>query len=301
MALPLQESEIIRSDCIKSDEEGVEENSPAIEGVVKEYLWSVQRAISGQTKYGKPRCCDNGTFWIRPTNPVLQKDHLPDGYYYPDVFVWIPDLVGEVKLICPTCSKSDRVVAHGYPSSVPARRVVSLNQCYYILSRRYICQSCNRTFLGHNQKVLQALPTFVSAMFPAYLTARSGLDKKVVTMLRALFNKSVGPEPFSNLLKELHTLRHHQLMYNYYSVVNHRRALGSVEFNATNHLRFSTFDDQSGYAGFTPSAGYLRDVYLQQMREIRTFQDLEVMMRSSKILKGDDSHKVSIRHCGSST
>ena len=143
--------------------------------------------------------------------------------------VWLPDvrwgLVGTPP--CPQCGSDHRVKVHCCPAeNGGCRRVVGLDNTYYILTRRYICSSCqdvsdharkqikttaaqdglliqcpvtsktdvpSYTFLSWNRRSLDLSPHGYGELFPDVTTYRGALDTKVVDMMRVLFNTGVPP------------------------------------------------------------------------------------------------------------
>ena len=54
---------------------------------------------------------------------------------------------------------------------------------------------------------LQLLPRDYGMEFPAFLTYRGGVDKKLPDLMRPLFDKGVRPEALSNTLLEVSDLQ----------------------------------------------------------------------------------------------
>jgi len=110
-----------------------------------------------------------------------------------------------------------------------------LEETYYVISRRYKCLECERaaqqakeqlerlaeennikvdigdvdvdkyTFMGWDQRILPLYPYGYDEKFPAFLTWRAGVDKKIVNMIRPLFDGGFRPERLSKLLLEMHS------------------------------------------------------------------------------------------------
>ena len=61
--------------------------------------------------------------------------------YYRDVEVWLPEIRFGLECMpkCPTCKSNAKVSFHAYRENHFGRKIISLNTCYYIQSRRYIC------------------------------------------------------------------------------------------------------------------------------------------------------------------
>lgn len=105
----------MEEDTRQAEEEAEDEEVKS--GVLEEYLEKVFSDIKSQIEhYTSPQCYRNGTFWIRPRDPVFglqasQKTAAglsPNVLYHLDVFVWIPHLLpgspaGGFKFKCPDC------------------------------------------------------------------------------------------------------------------------------------------------------------------------------------------------------
>jgi hypothetical protein len=134
---------------------------------------------------------------------------------------------------CPSCKSNERVGPHAFRDNHFGRVVVDLTETYYVLGRRYICLECKNkshhlkavlqetaaanniqidevrdnevqyTFMGWNDKSLPLFPCGIGNKFPAILTWKAGLDKKVVDMMRPLFDGGCRPDRLSTLLLEM--------------------------------------------------------------------------------------------------
>ncbi|KAL0956753.1 hypothetical protein HGRIS_002872 [Hohenbuehelia grisea] len=71
-------------------------------GVHYEYLYSTLNALKSQiAKHKRPDCYRNGTFWVRPRDPIFALDHAwattprfsPTELYHLPVFAWLPDFI----------------------------------------------------------------------------------------------------------------------------------------------------------------------------------------------------------------
>jgi hypothetical protein len=145
--------------------------------------------------------------------------------YYKDVYVWLPDIRWGIAAMppCPTCASNAQVGFHCWRDNHFGRRIVSLDTHYFVLSRRYLCHCCQGisrslkktaedmakasglvieavpedkvttayTFMAWDALSLPHLPFGYGSEFPAFLTHRSGVDMKVVDLMRSLFDKGV--------------------------------------------------------------------------------------------------------------
>ena len=138
-----------------------------------------------------------------------------------------------------------------------------------------------------------ALLTFGRGLeFPAYLTKKAGLDKKVIKMMRPLFVSGLRPEQFSNMLRELHTLRHAEEHLRYEQQLSRRRKLRTIDFNGDNPPLFSEFGDKKLYNGLVPGPKYYQKVFCDIAETTKNFMDL--LLKSIPSLQGsiDASYKV---------
>jgi len=133
------------------DSDGSRHSEPK-EGVIKAYLTMLKTSLSkqmGPRSKQLPDCYKQGQFWIHPRHPFFAMDKAaisaggitPESLYFPDVFVWIPTLLnGNNKLICKdhkcvrSGEKNKELSMKGFNDNPIARRVVSLDSCYYILT-----------------------------------------------------------------------------------------------------------------------------------------------------------------------
>ena len=152
-----------------------------------------------------------------------------------------------------------------------------------------------KTINAHDQQILCQLPLHLRIAFPAYLTHKAGISKALGDVIPPCVQNSVGPKRFAKILRELHTLRHARLEYQYLCAIKLRQqqAQRTLDSFYTPALRpFSSFGDKQGYAGYVPSATYLLKVYTSMIDELRPLLDKQVMLLDGKILKGDHSFKI---------
>jgi hypothetical protein len=166
------------------------------------------------------------------------------------------------------------------------------------MSKRYECRNCKKSYNGHDKQVLKQLPLQLQAEFPAYLTHRSGVSKDLGSLLRICVQNSLGPKRFQKLLRELHMLKHDRLEYQYLNAVKHRikkpkmLANGDIDRIKMPITPFSPFSCKDLYAGFVPTATYIRTLYNLMLDELRPMIDKQMMLIDGKILKGDHSFKI---------
>ena len=91
-------------------------------------------------------------WWIRKENArfIASKLNLQKSYaaYYRDVYVWLPDIQWNDDTncmpCCPSCKSNEHVGNNGFRDNHFGRLIVGLRENYYVISRRYICYSCQR-------------------------------------------------------------------------------------------------------------------------------------------------------------
>jgi hypothetical protein len=167
------------------------------------------------------------------------------------------------------------------------------------MSIRYRCSAgvCPLTINAHDARVLEQLPLHLQAEFPAQLTHRSGISRQLADTMRSLVQNSVGPKRIAKLLREWHTLHHDRLELQYLNSLHHRLLNPTVwdAFSNSAQEPFSTFSDITKYAGFVPSATYLRLAYTSLIEELRPLIEKQIMLLDGRILKGDHSFKL-VKH-----
>jgi hypothetical protein len=169
------------------------------------------------------------------------------------------------------------------------------------MSYRYRCSSARCTYSvdGSDKYILKLLPLELQSEFPAYLTHRSGVSKRLGDLLRSLVQNSVGPQRVAKILQELHTLKHDRMELQYLSSALSRQCKRQRERQLTLTRDvvkpFSPFADKQRYGGHTPSPGHLRLVYTTMVDEMRPLIDKQLSLLDGKILKGDHSFKL-VKH-----
>ena len=148
---------------------------------------------------------------------------------------------------------------------------------------------------------MDSLPYHIQSIFPAILTHRGGISRQLADLLRPCFQNAMGPERLHDLLQELHHLRYSRLQLTYLTSIDYQQQhapqlsfFGGSGGNQS-HPSFSNFDDPLGYAGYVPSATYLRMIYTAIMDQLRLFMDKEMMVLDGVVLKGDHTFKI-IKH-----
>jgi DNA-directed RNA polymerase subunit M/transcription elongation factor TFIIS len=161
----------------------------------------------------------------------MKKDPSPEHFYLPSVYLWDPSSLlvpgaEESLLDCPKCraayederkrfkmkqissiQKSPSFLKTSSWHDTP-RRVFDTNGVYYIISTRLRCFKCDTSFVSSGSSVFNLYPREVIEEFPAILSQRSGLDKKLVNLMMTFCDKGIGPVASSAILKEMYTLEY---------------------------------------------------------------------------------------------
>jgi hypothetical protein len=130
-------------------------------------------------------------------------------------------------------------------------------------------------------------------MFPAVLSHRSAVSKALHCLIRPTFFHGFGPTPFADMLRESHLERYDELRAAYMERLLELRAGNTI--NSMFELdvpAFSAFGDKSGYNGFTPSAKFIKSLYVRQMNEFKITMDAIASMAPLRIGAIDLSFKV---------
>jgi hypothetical protein len=193
-----------------------------------------------------------------------------------------------------------------------------------MISRRYICYDCKEdavqekakfektvpktskcsyevkldesqyTFMGWNQMSLLLLPYNKGNVFPAFLTWRAGVSKRVVTKIMQDVNSGKGFERISKDLLELHTELYFDRHLEYENEIRMKKDGGLVK---DSFPTFSLFMDKLKYRGLVPTGAYLGHVYDLYSESIRPYLDKEVKLRDAESLHWDVSYKEAKHIC----
>ena len=130
------------------------------------------------------------------------------------------------------------------------------------------------------------------AAFPAFLTHRSGIDKTLMTLIRAGMAHRVSANAWSKILRELcvHENDLRELQY-LHAVQKHMKRANNGD-RSNSYMLFSEFDDRNGYAGFSPSRWYITNVYMDYMQHIRPILDQCMSALTGYVIKWDHSFKL---------
>ena len=118
------------------------------------------------------------------------------------------------------------------------------------------------------------------------MSHKSGLDLKLLNLLRGCFANGLGPDPFSKMLGEFQNRHYHGSLIKYldrYKFLHSRGAiLPSLE----------EFGSPKDHDVAVPSASYLSNCYCNFVELKRSHFDKEIMKLSGDVLKADHSFKV---------
>ncbi|KAG2206553.1 hypothetical protein INT47_008570 [Mucor saturninus] len=261
------------------------------ESYVNKYLAELQERLKGK----RPEEYHNGTFWAHRKNPyfILDSNNKDQGYLYtPRVFLYLPHYLVR-DLTCPTCEA--KIGVKGFNKKPIARRIIDLNDCFYLMTTRYKCRKkdVKHTFDGCNPALIRQLPLHLQAEFPVVLSHRSGLSKMLFKLMRPLFQHGIGPHRMSKVLRVMHTEKYDELQLQYYTTLDHDAQSPSVlsMLQSRQYPEFSQFKDKMQYNGYVPSANYISYVYIFLIAKVRPFMDQLMSFVDGTVLKGDHSFK----------
>jgi hypothetical protein len=230
-------------------------------------------------------------FWIRKEcapyicNRIGIDMHL-SGYYH-DVMIWLPDVQFGINPSCSSCHCNDRIGVQGYCDKTYGRRVISLKESYFIMTRKYQCHRCKSEvprmkkyiFRGYNEESIKYLPGQLGLKFPAVHSKKLSIDKTLLSMMRPLYDAGIRPATFRRLVSELH-----QKEYFEQAILHEFSNEGCVFPTEEEMLKFSSYADEKYYNSFVPGANYFNRLYCKVMRGIRQFQDDTLKIRPTDIL-----------------
>ncbi|OBZ66476.1 hypothetical protein A0H81_13622 [Grifola frondosa] len=251
----------------------------------------------------RPTCYDRGSYTDGSACAFLFADRkfqpTPEDFYRPIYFVWLPHvLVGRIP--CPNCVSASRVSkgaqpvylrCHGW-SKAP-RRVVDLERCIWIIGYRYYCPhpECKKSYQSWSPALLAALPRALSLDFDHHLTYRNGITEPLMAFMRTLYHRGVGPVPLAQIIRSFH-IRYYERLHLQYVEMVYARQNSAFAHLLPKFKAFGSFDDRDGYAGYTPSARYFRDVYVNFMASHASEMDQYTAMLPAKLLQVDHTFKI---------
>ncbi|KAG2224166.1 hypothetical protein INT45_000181 [Circinella minor] len=223
-------------------------------GAVREYLLKIKKKITNN----KIMLYNKHKFWIEPESPYFcfcgRQKFDPALLYRPRIFVRAPDKL--VDIFCQAPNYGDKLHSDSFNCDLIARRIVDIDS-----------------------ELVDSLLYYIQSIFPAILTHRGGISTQLADLLRPCFQNAMGLERLHDLLQELDHLRYSRLQLTYLTSIDYQQQhasqlsfFGGSGANQS-HPSFSNFDVPLGYAGYVPSATYLRMIYTAIMDQLRLFID----------------------------
>ena len=184
----------------------------------------------------------------------------------------------------------------GWNDNPIACRVVGLDSVYYVMTQRIQCHKrhggCGKSWNLYDPMILEQMEHGLAAVFPAFLTHRSGIDKTLMTLIRAGMAHRVSANAWSTILQEMNIRKHdlHELQY-LHAIHREKKNAARLDIHEKTYVPFSSFGDKDGYAGFSPSRWYLNAVYMDYMEHIPIL-DQCMSALTGHIIKWDHSFKL---------
>jgi hypothetical protein len=141
-----------------------------------------------------------GNLWIEPSNPLtalVKSNPDPSKFYEFKLFTWIPHITWpQQKLSCIKYNNASspckgELRKKGAASNPRARRVLSIDHCYYLIGYQYQCDVCHLKTYSTSTEFLAKLPEYITLQFPCILTTRLAADIKVSFFLKTLITSCV--------------------------------------------------------------------------------------------------------------
>ncbi|KAJ7587518.1 hypothetical protein C8J56DRAFT_786255 [Mycena floridula] len=308
-------------DCSRDEDEDEEEGQnssrsrlplpPWLMQLFNNHLDYICRNTETQSRFSVNRVYKkNKSFWLPQPDTffLLQKAQItPTSLYNPRFFFWDPlALVDSIP--CPNVHThlyadgspvpcKGKLIRHEYP--VRPRCIIDFEESFYLIGMRYRCNLCHprSTFQSWDARVLSLVPSTLAEQFPAMLSHRSGISKKLFAMMRCSFQNGVGAKQFSYNLNVLHRRRYEMLEVQYMETIL-ARAETSAGRSRT-YLPFPEFEDKgpNRFNALIPSGQWLRDMYDKFIESHEKEFDQHTSTLGSDIYAIDHSHKI-VKHIG---
>ncbi|KAG1847003.1 hypothetical protein DFJ58DRAFT_843319 [Suillus subalutaceus] len=253
-----------------------------------------------------PKCYEQQRLWVGDASPfltLLTQPSIavePSIFHQPAFFVWLPHCLLGDRIPCPQCKASNELTKQGKPVFLQRlgwigkpRRAVDVARNVYIIGYRYSCvhPGCRKTYRSWSSAILNVLPAPVAMQFPFQLTYRSVLSNSLVLLLHSSIRAGIGPVPFMQMLQSFHYENFDNLRLQYLELV-HDRYKSCPKQLWVRKQAFGSLGDRNGYAGFVPSAGYLRRFYDTIIERRSTEMKQCIAMLPARVLAIDHSFKV---------
>jgi hypothetical protein len=105
----------------------------------------------------------------------------PGAFYLQKVGFWVPDKIFKIQPYCPSCESNGAVKSEGWVEA--PRRVLSLENHWYLDTMRYMCATCDKSFLATNPKSIAYMPIWVQCRFGLLLTHQLALDSTLTRFI----------------------------------------------------------------------------------------------------------------------
>ncbi|KAG1721545.1 uncharacterized protein EDB91DRAFT_1064357, partial [Suillus paluster] len=253
-----------------------------------------------------PKCYEQQQLWVGDASPflmLLMQPNIavkPSIFHRPAFFVWLPHCLLGDRIPCPQCKANNKLTNQGKPVFLQQlgwigkpQRVVDVAQNVYIIGYRYNCvhPGCRKTYQSWSSAILNVLPAPVAMQFPFQLTYRSGLSNSLVSLLHSSIRAGIGPMPSMQMLQSFHYEHFNNLHLQYLELVHDCYKSCPKQFWVRKQA-FGSFSDRNGYAGFVPSAGYLRHFYDMIIEWRSTEMKQCIAMLPVRVLAIDHSFKI---------
>lgn len=219
----------------------------------------------------------------------------PSLLFNPRFFLWDPGAICG-RIPCPNC----RTPLQRHNVLPRPRRVVDFDDSIWLIGYRYRCRSCVHptsgkdtvTFRSWDPRILAVLPPYLAAEFPARLSHRSGITKRLLSFMRSCFTSGMGGKQFSDAIRVQHLLRYNGLHQQYLHVLVERRL---DNWTGQQYPAFLPFDSQDpeGPRSFVPSAQWLCNIYDAFIEEHQHDFNQHMALLTADVCAIDHSHKVS--------
>lgn len=150
------------------------------------------------------------SFWIPQESNIFDRTAHSAVNIYQGLrfFLWDPLPLAPEGIPCPndTCLNT----LQRYGDAYHLRKIVDLNNAYWLIGTRYHCVSCGKAsgsssavtsvFISWDQRIVTALPAEVSREFPLHVTHHEGIDKTLFAFLQVCFSHGLGVRYFSDAI-----------------------------------------------------------------------------------------------------
>jgi hypothetical protein len=145
----------------------------------------------------------------------------------------------------------------GWVSDPVARLCRGLEGLYYIATKKLQCPKCLTASRFTSPLVMMQLPRHILEVFPAILTKKSAIDKKVLTHLMEDMSKGIGHARTMTSLNAVYA-KEYMIAHNSYLSFCHDKMSGKrrLGLEVPPPIQFSAFNDKRGWGGVLVSSMY---------------------------------------------